>query len=81
MKNGERESIAKIWIVYRFQSQVLFFPFSIFNFPFSILGAFVSSWPNFREKCGLDGFYVLEGIAAGGAVVDHPATGWAEWTV
>ena len=63
--------------------------FSILYYSFSILGASFrlphrspsASWPKHREKCGLNGFYVLKGITAGEAVVNHAAARRAEGAV
>ncbi len=52
-----------------------------FHFPFSILGAFVYSWREHGKQYGLNGFYVLEGIAAGVAVINHAAARRAERAV
>ena len=57
------------------------FSFFILHSTFPALGVFLSSWQEHREECGLNGFYVLEGIAAGGAVINHAAARRAERTV
>ena len=75
MKSGEAK--ARFEIIYRSRKLILRF----FHSPFSILGAFVYSWREHGKQCGLNGFYVLEGIAAGEAVVNHAAARRAERTV
>ncbi len=87
MGNGDAK--AKFGIVCVKWKLFLFFPFFIFHFSSSILGASFrlphwspsASWQEHREKCGLYGFYVLEGIAAGGAVINHAAARRAERAV
>ena len=79
MENGEAK--AKFGIVFLKWELFLFFLFYIFHSPFLTLAAFPFSRQEQREKCELERFYVLERIAAGGAIVNHPAARRAKRTV
>ncbi len=61
MKNGEAK--VKFWIVCLKWELVLLFPFFIFHSSILILGAFVSSWQEPREKYGLIGIRVILVVA------------------